>query len=401
MKELDFDELDRAVNSLMTNVPKTSEPKKEQDHEQTLTITPTINQDTVPSFSTLGTTLNQLNKSDLPVIATPPVTFTPVTPKLQVVSQAPLAARRGRFMDVVRPPSSVNKSSTMVRPASRLGATVEPAGPSLKDVIPTAVASPSLAPEPVQTPPSAVKEATDWPDPLDVVGKHAQVLLDEPEDVKDEALLTAGTGTANTVEENYTPLTSPFLSDTKVEKRPLGTAIVPNDASFADDSVVEDVVSDDVANDPQVSLANATRPPLPEELSSDIMALEVGANTSALPVAEPMAAVVGSQETSVPAPALQQTASALHGEAPVAIPTPLKVDNVPVTTGPASIPQQYREEPSTGDKENGSIYDTDTYHKPLAHPGKKNSGWMWVVWIVVILLLGAGGGTALYLMHIF
>ena len=77
-------------------------------------------------------------------------------------------------------------------------------------------------------------------------------------------------------------------------------------------------------------------------------------------------------------------------------PAPAAQEEPSVSTGPTSIPQQYREEPSTGDKDNGAIYDTDTYHQPIAHPAKKKSGWMWVVWIVAILLLGAGGGAALY-----
>ena len=70
------------------------------------------------------------------------------------------------------------------------------------------------------------------------------------------------------------------------------------------------------------------------------------------------------------------------------------------STGPTSIPQQYREEPSTGDQANGAIYDTDTYHQPVEHPDKKGSGWMWVIWILVILLIGAGGGAALYFLGI-
>jgi hypothetical protein len=73
-----------------------------------------------------------------------------------------------------------------------------------------------------------------------------------------------------------------------------------------------------------------------------------------------------------------------------------------VPKGPISIPQQYKEEPSTGDAKNGAIYDTDTYHhQPLAHPKKKKSGWMWVIWIILILIIGAAAGAALYWAGIF
>ena len=65
-------------------------------------------------------------------------------------------------------------------------------------------------------------------------------------------------------------------------------------------------------------------------------------------------------------------------------------------SGPASIQPQYKEEPSSTKQEHAAIYDTDTYHKPLAHPAKKKSGWLWVLWIILLLALGAGGAAALY-----
>jgi hypothetical protein len=420
MKDLDFDELDRAVNSLMTNVPKTPEPKKDEDHEQTLTITPTINQDAVPSFNTLETTLSQLNKSSSPI--SPPST-TPRAPKPQITTpaepvikstpattptQPPLAARRGRFMDVVRPASSIGKNNTTTpRPTSRLGATLKPVGPSLKDIIPSATSIPST-PAPISTPvlapqtPTPPADKTDWPDPLDVaVDKHVPVLLEEPDTIKNEGLLESGAVTEkdNADEESRTPLSSPFLADAKVEKRPLGTAATP-DAIVPEDTVSsEETLLDESSTDTQIESVPAAHPALPEELSSDITALEAGANTTALPVEAPT-------PTALTPEALAES----HIETSVSKPSPAPLSNIempvtieekPVSTGPASIPQQYREEPSTGDKGNGSIYDTDTYHKPLAHPGKKKSGWMWVIWIIVILLLGAGGGAALYFMHIF
>ena len=81
-------------------------------------------------------------------------------------------------------------------------------------------------------------------------------------------------------------------------------------------------------------------------------------------------------------------------EAPVAEPAPV------VPTGPTSIPQQYQEEKSTGDQPSGSIYDTDSYHQPLAHPAKTKSGWLWIIWILLLLIVSGGGAVALYFLGI-
>ncbi|MNL44290.1 hypothetical protein D3C87_1668540 [compost metagenome] len=91
-----------------------------------------------------------------------------------------------------------------------------------------------------------------------------------------------------------------------------------------------------------------------------------------------------------PEPVNEKTAPAPSFAAPIVTPVPAAV------SGPASIQPQYKEEPSSTKEEHAAIYDTDSYHKPLTHPAKKKSGWLWVLWIVLLLALGAGGAAALY-----
>jgi len=81
--------------------------------------------------------------------------------------------------------------------------------------------------------------------------------------------------------------------------------------------------------------------------------------------------------------------------------TPEQVSPSAVTTADVpsvggNIVQQYEEQPSTGDQTNGAIYDTSTYHQPLdAKPAKKkSSALVWVLWIVVLLIVGATAGAA-------
>jgi hypothetical protein len=67
-----------------------------------------------------------------------------------------------------------------------------------------------------------------------------------------------------------------------------------------------------------------------------------------------------------------------------------------VISGPTSISQQYKEQP-VANQSSGAIFDTETYHKPLTVQPKKRSGALTIVWIILLIILGAGAGVAFYL----
>jgi hypothetical protein len=372
MTDLDFDELDKAVNSLMTKAPKIEE-KPGLVSEQTLTIEPTATESITA-----------------PLVA--PVTSDNSRPT--ALSAPSVASRRGRFMDVVRP--GATPSPTLTRPISRQAAMIEPGRPLVSDIIPSSPApvqkqsSPVTDPDPVPvTSDSApaqsntVSDTSEWPDPLDMARQH-----DEKTDLSDLSLPKEQEPVRKDEEE---PLASPFLADAKVEKRPLGGA--PLAAPDTDDAQPEPEQGDVKAAAQLPATPPDLTQALPEELSGDVMALEADANTVALP-AKDVAAEAAAQVVAAESMPVQANTSTLQEVEVDETPKPVAEPLLP--QGPISIPQQYKEAPSTGDKENGTIYDTDTYHQPLAHPKKKKSGWMWVVWIVLILAVGAVGGAALY-----
>ncbi len=364
MKELDFDELDRAVNTLMSDVPSTPAPRVEDDHTTTLNIPSTLGGDEpMPAF-------------------TPPTA--PVTPPVAapVVGTPPPAARRGgRFMDVVHPSSDMKTSlNSSSKPVSRQGVTIAPM-------------TPSFQPEPIAPTPQqvdempVVDESQSWPDPLDMAGYNrepdtattaaesdtpafipvAPELRAEEPTVAEEpvALLTE---VSEPDEEQ--PLSTPFLSDAKVEKRPLGT----NSTEELDRALSASVVTteSDTPNveDQLSAMPEPTAATLPAELQTDVLSIE----------------------SDVPMEAADD-ADSVPRESNNTISTAEAAPSV----GPTSIQQQYKEQPSTGDQTTGGIYDTDSYRQPLAHPAKKKSGWMWVIWVVVLLILGGAGGAVAYL----
>jgi hypothetical protein len=421
MSELDFDELDKAVNTLMNDVPK-AEPSKTDDIK-TLTIQSTLTDESRPSFDKLDSALAEVNDSS-PAVVEKPAVSSPVR-----ASTPSLATRRGgRFMDVVHPSSDMKMAAKSTLPRSRQGVTIEPLGkllPEKSDDQSDAIVS-VISDGPVQsnTPIEAAKDiaasaehnasANDWPDPLDMSDYTS---APNPSDLAleiDELVVGDVVEVKNPVNEPSTifpaddnlefedpqSLTSPFIADAKVEKRPLGGAPTDSPVDEPDHAPVLGVLAIDSisteldSSDQLPPTPDVVEAHLPPELQSDLMAIETDGGTTA-----PAVKVREEVETvpvSAPVVEVQKTPDVA---APIAETKPVAVEGAAVS-GPTSIPQQYHEEPSTSDESNGSIYDTDSYHQPLAHPAKTKSGWLWIIWILLLLIAGGGGAVALYFLGI-
>lgn len=367
MKDLDFDELDKAVNSLMAGVPKTPEVANEQ--EKTLTISSV--EQPPSSVATPAITPSAPSVQASSASAPPASSATPVSRPVA----APASRRAGRFMDVVRP-QAPKKQETPAK-VSRQGVSLNPPTPNSESASSASVIDPSSAVEGSEKP----KETTqsDWPDPLDVSGfsKSSAATMDDSK--SDSTPVISETDAAES------SLSSPFLPDTKVEKRPLGANAVAGAGITEPTELKPAEEIDESATDEQLpAKLEDTKPLLPEELHSDLIAIESDTTS-------PEKKESPSPEISEPWKTLDEPRES-RNEIPTPEPSKPSI--------PISIPQQYKEEVSTGEKENGAIYDTDTYHKPLAHPAKQKSGWMWVVWILLILIVGAGGGAALYFLRL-
>ena len=192
------------------------------------------------------------------------------------------------------------------------------------------------------------------------------------------------------------PLESPFLPDAKVEKRPLG--------AFA-----TEISSTDTKDDEEELLLEAPDEPRIEAHTMPDP-IDFAAHASALPsenedTGSSQSEVLDEEVQEEPTPEATPAPEAPVEEAE-AVPTPSPAEPevqpepaqpvVDEPVGPASITQQYTEQPSSAPS-SGAIYDTETYHKPLAPTPKKRSG-VWVaIWIFLLIVLGAGAGVAFYL----
>ncbi len=161
---------------------------------------------------------------------------------------------------------------------------------------------------------------------------------------------------------------SPFLPDAKVEKRPLGA---PNSTlSYEPLPTWGEDLTDDTASKTQgIEVPEANESTEKSELPAD--------ETPEVLTPEPTPDdTLSSQETTAVTP---------------------EVEAVEQPVGPVSITQQYDEKPSSSPA-SGAIYDTESYHQPVAQPAKKPKSGLWVIlWIIGLILIGAAVGAAIYL----
>lgn len=328
MRDFDFDEIDRAVNSL---------------NETAQTTDGNDNDTPMPDYNP-----GQTESSTRPSV--------------------PLAVKRssGQFMDVVHPSSNMRRVP-LVMPER--GSVQRPANNEVPVI-------PAISVEPLENNSFAqTDEKRTWPDPIDFSGSN----VDQPEKAEeldqdqfeDSDIDRISDDITNELSQNLNELSdSPFITGTKVEKRPLG--------AFSDDSIVAEV--DEInESDEQVEIVDnleysvdtdpiKVNESLPDELQNDLLQVESDDIESI-------------------------TDNSVIKDNPIVDTQPVVISQ-PVATG--SIVQQYKEQPSTGDQDTGAIYDTDAYHKSLASPTKKKSSWLWIIWILLLIVVGVGAGAAVY-----
>ncbi len=411
MTDIDFDELDRAVSSLMDKQREKEAPVVVNENNSEVSVSAPVEEKPVPENS-IGTsfappvtpfTPSSVASAPLSSISQPEAkkdsSNDDTTPKevdsntnekvtnasianrtpgvaASEVKAAPVIARRstGRFMDVVRP-SSVSTIQKPTAPApSRTGTTIQPS-PDLVDVISTNNRHSAIRKE-MSDMVAQPDNLSDTPDLKDV---HNESTFAEIEDAPAEELsLTDKIAQSLAVSNSEapatpmtTPLESPFIANVEVEKRPLGSVsqTVTNSEMTSDEDASMPTDSEDVKLEHQynTNLSNYSMsenslgdaPDSPMDLSPEIIAIE---------------------EAGVPEDS---------------------DDKISTDIDSSLIESSELSEKETMDSEPAPMFAAvSTEVKPSADKEKKKSGLLIVLLIVLFLAIGMAGGAVSYFLLI-
>ena len=326
MTDIDFDELDRAVSSLMdkqrekeapvvanennseVSVPVPVEEKSAPENSIGTSFAPPVTPFTPSSIASAplsSTSQPEAKKEPSNDDATPKEIDSPTNEKVandSIINRAPgvaasevkstsVIAKRptGRFMDVVRP-SSVSTIQKPAAPApSRTGTTIQPS-PDLVDVI--SINNRHSAVEKEMS--DIIAQPDNLSDAPDLKDVHNESTFAEIKDMPAEELsLTDKIAQSLAVSNSEapaasmtTPLESPFIANVEVEKRPLGsvnqtmTSYEVNsdeDASVSADSEdikLEHQYNTNLSNYSMSENSLGDAPDSPMDLSPEIIAIE-------------------------------------------------------------------------------------------------------------------------------
>jgi hypothetical protein len=355
VKDIDFDELDRAVNSAISK-----NNSADSENPTAASVLP--------------------NEPTISVPAPQPISTAPVMPNRQSISRP----ATGRFMDMVHSSNNMRVSV--------------PERPALRPLSSSFTASQMT----VQAPASPVIRPMQPQVNATVKTDNSDVDIDR---ISDEIDKTLNVNTGDVQE-------SPFLPGAKVEKRPLNAfSFQSNSSQETPAEPIKVSPVDDMLGD-----QDKVETPLPAELQSDLLTIEASevAKTDEMSIPDDLEEEsdesIEPQDTTDEPVANNQYLSTEEDDAPVfdeikkdtvsdsnlksTVSSDLQNPIAPVAA--TSIPKQYTELPNTEEKEIGSIYDTNSYHKAMAPLPKKKSGWMWVIWIALLMIVSVGAGIAVY-----
>lgn len=351
-------------------------------------------------------------------------TTEPAEPIEPVKLATPATRRQGRFMDIIRP-----TATAPVATIRHQGATIQPRSTALTPpsaapvealmVEPTVAPSFGIDMDMVSTPEQAAPTSVSSPTPtgvspmaeptIEMATSVEPATAEAAEEPKESATPTSPTTPESEAQlEPELPLSSPFLPNVDVEKRPLGgfsdvaassdKTEKTTDAAALDDAT-ESLKSDlpidsmmtatDDATDAALAELNKEHPnPTPDPISEPAAPEP---NESVTQSVESPAETVVSKEPTITAKPEKDTTSTIVSPEPRVI-----------AVG-GSIAQQYAEAPSTSDQTNGAIYDTKTYNKPIKDAPvkkKKLSVAIWILWAVGLALIGGiAAGAYFYMSH--
>ena len=426
MTDIDFDELDRAVNSLMSKQQEKNSVDAEVKHEvETPSVEEkkTIETSTVgssfappvtpfapaldapsPSSTTSASSVESKVEQQSPqdslvekpeIISAPAATVAPSstldqtpdsTPKENKTS--PVITRRptGRFMDVVRPSSVNNIQKSASSAPSRTGVSIQPSADLVDVVNMTGKTSPIE--EELSAVDNQLDSLDDTPDLKDIQNESAFAAIEdapvEELSLTDKIAQSLSESNDSVTSPLAEPLESPFIANVEVEKRPLG--VVDQNAIESESDVEEDEFESGSADLADMKLNHQYN----ADLSNYTMDKEALSDTpdSMMDLSPEIIAI---EEAGIPGVSeINETADSEPNTQP-SLPNS-KSDE---------MPQQYSSENDMVDSEPAPMFAAvSTEVKPPRSEEKKKTGLLTLLLIILFLVVGVAGGAVSYFLLI-
>ncbi len=340
MQDIDFDELDRAVSSLISATPDTESDK-----------------------AALAASPVSVNVSSAPVEPVPYVA--PVIPQTPIVSVPAPTPAAPVASNLVQNRSNLGRSMDFIRPNT-------PAPTMQRSSTTTPVVAPITTPAPV----------INNPQPTTVSAPIGGSVIDQTPDMPE-------------------PSESPFITDAKVEKRPLGAfsegkepEVAPvelNSPTYAAAIALENSIVEGKDDNPSISVDT----PLPAELQNNLLQIESSDATSSGMTMPQTPAETPEIDIKSADMSIEQAIESSKSEAAEKVDRSTEPSTNPNVVN--SIPQQYPASTAPVPQNTGPIFDTSIYHNTSnIKPVKKSNAWIWIL-MIVLILIGATVGVGIYL----
>lgn len=370
MTDIDFDELDKAVSSLMN---KHNNPDKESANSSPQSEDSV--QSEKPSFTGPSQSDSAVSSSREPKVEP---NSSPVAKTERSASAASIVRRpTGRFMDVVHPSSDMRSNSQMQAPSTRPARESKPLEP-----IGGAGATGDLDQSPVHSQGRGPS-----------LGESNQSELEGDFLQHEDFTVDSKLEPAEELVSSPAPMQSPFLSDIEVNKRPLGGSDSHEDIVQSSD--LEEAKSDNLSMPDPIGEWQPESDSQLDQNSNTVDAWSTETKSSES-VSE------GPQEAKQPEiPELSAEVLALESDAATEVdhqedsePKVSKPSQVQPLAALGDIPRQYSQE-TADDPEPSAVFEAAAEGpQELRHPEKKKSGWSVVFWILLLVIIGAAGGVA-------
>lgn len=412
MKDIDFDELDRAVGSVLG-----TDDKPAKTDGPTTVATATVD----PVTSTTALDDSSTSPVDVPEPAKE-ASDDSLSPAPGIKPSVSPARKRGQFLDMVHPSADMRKTpkipATTRKTLAPLNTTIATEAPVPKLETVAEVEAPivdAVTPEPVVPDAAATHEESSSPAPITEESSNEAMPdpLDFAKESAEASVLAQETPPAPAPDSEPVAaeaVQTPFVNDAKVDKRPLG-AFAAQEEAGADVLAMKPAQTEDNAPEfnLEVNSVESAGVPQAEEVATGLAGGVTDPEPT--PVEEPV--VTGD----TPAPEPEKTTEIAEPVAAEVSPVEEKPSEVKsegikeapavsVTVAPAdvgqtpSIPQQYKiaEPAKDSDEDNRSLFDTEEYHQPLLTDGKKKPTKivLIIVMLVVLLALGCALGYIAY-----